>query len=147
MTVAVPVVPFLLVKLAPLPFCIRDIRLDLVHPGWYRRCRVHSVLPLPVEAVPCGSHLQYAGATAGQGVRCWVSHIATAGAVSETAWFPYEPVARSTSDELVLGARRPHDQRGLGLSLVAGRLSPVACRLSPVAWWRESWANSSGSMP
>ena len=147
----------------------------------------HSVLPLPVEAFPCGSHLQYVGATAGQGVRCWVSHIETtgrcgtdhrgsrcpehsrrrpaatrlcsgaaacrrgtrdlnrpnrlehplwtrspqaravhrrlghdrrgrgsrswvtdlyvAGVVSETAWFPYEPAARSTSDELVLGAR------------------------------------------
>jgi len=27
------------------------------------------------------------------------------GVVSETAWFPYEPAARSTSGELVLGPR------------------------------------------
>ena len=40
-----------------------------------------------------------------EAVGSWVTDLDLAGAVSETAWFPYEPAARSTSDDLVLGAR------------------------------------------
>ena len=65
----------------------------LAHPLWTRSPQARAV------------HRRLGHDRRGRGSRSWVTDLYVAGVVSETAWFPYEPAARSTSGELVLGPR------------------------------------------